>query len=113
MSASHGTGIYERLGVRPVVNGIGTVTRLGGSLMPPEVLQAMLEGPGSTSPWKSCRRRGRHLAGLTRNEGAYVTSGAAGGAGLEHGRLRHRGRTRRRWPFSPTPSASPGGATRW
>ena len=44
MSASHGTGIYERLGVRPVVNGIGTVTRLGGSLMPPEVLQAMLEG---------------------------------------------------------------------
>ncbi|HEX2514322.1 MAG TPA: hypothetical protein VH257_06420 [Chloroflexota bacterium] len=80
MSASHGTGIYERLGVRPVVNGIGTVTRLGGSLMPPEVLQAMLEGARQYVPLEELQAAaGRHLAGLTRNEGAYVTSGAAAG----------------------------------
>ena len=29
--------LYERLGVRPVINGVGTVTRLGGSLMPAPV----------------------------------------------------------------------------
>jgi len=80
MSASHGSGIYERLGVRPVVNGIGTVTRLGGSLMPPEVLQAMLEGARAYVPLEELQgAAGRHLARLTRNEGAYVTSGAAAG----------------------------------
>ena len=34
-------GIYTRLGVRPVINGVGVVTHLGGSLMPPEVVDAM------------------------------------------------------------------------
>lgn len=34
-------GIYERLGVRPLINARGSHTRLGGSLMPPEVLDAM------------------------------------------------------------------------
>ena len=33
--------MYERLGVRPVVNGAATLTRLGGSLMPPPVMEAM------------------------------------------------------------------------
>ena len=36
-------GIYERLGVRPVINGVGTVTKLGGSLMPQVVLETILE----------------------------------------------------------------------
>src|SRR5262249_25196437 len=31
-------GIYETLGVKPVINATGTVTFLGGSLMPPEVV---------------------------------------------------------------------------
>ena len=30
--------IYTRLGVRPVINTIGTVTVLGGVIMPPEVV---------------------------------------------------------------------------
>jgi seryl-tRNA(Sec) selenium transferase len=38
-----GARVYTRLGVRPVINGIGTVTVLGGSLMPPEVVRAMDE----------------------------------------------------------------------
>jgi len=35
--------IYERLGVKPVINATGTVTFLGGSLMPPEVAAAWVE----------------------------------------------------------------------
>ena len=34
-------GIYEELGVRPLINAAGTVTRYGGSLMAPEVLEVM------------------------------------------------------------------------
>ena len=34
-------GIYEDLGVRPVINAIGTPTRFGGALMNPEVLETM------------------------------------------------------------------------
>ena len=35
--------IYDELGVRKVINGYATLTRLGGSIMPPEVLEAMAE----------------------------------------------------------------------
>ncbi len=36
-------GVYERLGVRTVVNAVGPATRLGGTTLDPEVLQAMAE----------------------------------------------------------------------
>jgi hypothetical protein len=36
-------GVYARLGVRPVVNARGVNTMAGGSLMPPAVLDAMVE----------------------------------------------------------------------
>lgn len=39
--------IYESLGVRTVIDAWGTVTALGGSLMAPEVLQAMQSAAGS------------------------------------------------------------------
>ena len=39
--------IYERLGVQPVVNAAGTLTRLGGTLMCPEALEAMREAARS------------------------------------------------------------------
>ena len=32
---------YKKLGMRPVINAYATVTKYGGSLMPPEVLAAM------------------------------------------------------------------------
>ena len=35
--------IYDELGVRKIINGNATLTMLGGSLMPPEVLAAMAE----------------------------------------------------------------------
>ena len=38
--------IYEELGVSTLINAAGTVTRYGGSLMAPEVLDAMREACG-------------------------------------------------------------------
>src|SRR5688572_9545985 len=35
--------IYKALGVKPVINATGTVTNLGGSLMPPEVVAAWVD----------------------------------------------------------------------
>ena len=34
---------YQSLGVRPLINACATMTKYGGSLMPPEVLAAMNE----------------------------------------------------------------------
>src|SRR6476661_1380864 len=40
-------GPYRRLGVRPVVNARGVNTMAGGALMPPAVLEAMVEAATS------------------------------------------------------------------
>ena len=34
----------ESLGLRPVINASATLTKLGGSVMPPEVVEAMQQG---------------------------------------------------------------------
>ena len=72
--------IYERLGVTPVVNGAATLTRLGGSLMPAPVIEAMAQAAGAFVPLDELQRAaGKRIAELTRNEAAYITSGAAAG----------------------------------
>jgi len=71
---------YASLGIRPIVNAYATLTRLGGSIMPPEVLQAMNEAAGCFVDLHELQRRvGQRLAELTHNEAAYVSSGAAAG----------------------------------
>lgn len=73
-------GRYEDLGVRPVVNAAATLTRLGGSLMPPVVLEAMSEAAGAFVDLPELQERvGGRLAELTGNEAGYVSSGAAAG----------------------------------
>lgn len=73
-------GIYETLGVRRVINADARLTKLGGSLMPPEVLAATAEAATSyVDMFELQRAVGRRLAELTHNEAAYVTSGAATG----------------------------------
>lgn len=72
--------VYQRLGVRRVINADARLTRLGGSIMPPEVLAAMAEA----SQWyvdifELQRAVGRRIAELTHNEAAYVCTGAAAG----------------------------------
>jgi L-seryl-tRNA(Ser) seleniumtransferase len=73
----------QQLGLRRVINGAATLTRLGGSLMPPEVLDAMRDAAGSFVQLDELQRAvGRRLAELTNNEAAYVSSGAAAGLAL-------------------------------
>ena len=75
--------IYTDLGVRPIINASATLTRLGGSLMPPEVLAAMEEASHCWVDLEDLQRRiGEELARLTHNEAAYVATGAAAGIAL-------------------------------
>lgn len=70
--------IYERLGIRTVINGNATLTRLGGSLMPPEVIAAMADAAKHFVDIVELQKRvGAEIARLTHNEAAYVSCGAA------------------------------------
>lgn len=72
--------VYESLGVRRVINADARLTALGGSLMPESVLRAMNVAAGSYVDMHDLQRRvGARLASLTRNEAAYVATGAAAG----------------------------------
>ena len=72
--------IYDELGVRPLINASATLTRLGGSVMQPEVLQAMAEASKHFVNLDDLQRAvGNKLAEITHNESAYVSTGAAAG----------------------------------
>jgi L-seryl-tRNA(Ser) seleniumtransferase len=72
--------VYRSLGVRGVINASATLTRLGGSLMPAPVVQAMADAAGSFVDLEELHRKvGERLATLTGNEAAYVSSGATAG----------------------------------
>jgi uncharacterized pyridoxal phosphate-dependent enzyme len=74
---------YRRLGVRSVINAATTYTRLGGSIMAPQVAQAMADAAGCFLNLPELQEAvGRRLAELTRNEAAYVANGAAAGLAL-------------------------------
>src|SRR5438552_3827390 len=75
--------LYEELGIRPVINAYATLTRLGGSRMPPEVVAAMAEASRCFVDLNELQQRvGEQIAALTHNEAAYVCSGAAAGLTL-------------------------------
>lgn len=72
--------IYAELGLPTLINANATLTRLGGSVMPPEVVQAMAEAAQHYVDLPAMQRRvGERIAELTQNEAAYVSSGAAAG----------------------------------
>jgi L-seryl-tRNA(Ser) seleniumtransferase len=74
---------YGTLGVRRVINAWGTLTRVGGSLMPPEVLDAMTGAAGAYVDLDELHvRAGEHLARALAVPAAFVTSGAAAGLAL-------------------------------
>lgn len=74
------TSIYERFGVRPIINASGPSTRLSGSLMAPEVAQAMAEASQSCVDIAELQAAAcRLIAQHTGAEAGYVTSGAAAG----------------------------------
>jgi D-glucosaminate-6-phosphate ammonia-lyase len=71
-------GIYEELGLVPIINASGAVTRLGGAPMSPAVLDAFCEAAKASVPLDqmqavACRR----IAAATATEAGLVTSGAA------------------------------------
>ncbi|HZJ58288.1 MAG TPA: aminotransferase class V-fold PLP-dependent enzyme [Clostridia bacterium] len=73
-------GIYDELGVKCIINGAATLTALGGSIMPPEVLEAMTEASKSYVPIIELQHKvGAQIAKWTNNEAAMVSNGAAAG----------------------------------
>src|SRR5215467_6537438 len=71
--------VYQRLGVKTVINCRGTWTYLSGSLEFPEVRQAQLEAAQYFVNMLELQRAvGRRLSELTGAESGIVTSGAAG-----------------------------------
>ncbi len=76
-------GIYDDLGVRTVINGAGSLTRLGGTKMDAEVLEAMVEAAASFVRIEDLQARaGEIIAGVTGAEAGYVVTGAAAGLSL-------------------------------
>ena len=70
--------IYDELGVRTVINAATTLTVVGGSRMPDEVLEAMRSAAGAYVDMRELQAAaGARLAALTGNEAAYVTSSCA------------------------------------
>jgi uncharacterized pyridoxal phosphate-dependent enzyme len=73
-------GVYQRLGVQPVINARGMNTMASGSLMPQPVLDAMAEAASAFVDMEELNRKaGEHIAKLIGVEAAHVTSGSAGG----------------------------------
>jgi len=71
-------GIYEKLGVRRVINAYGNLTLLGGSIISREVLRAMDEANECYVDMQELHvRAGKVVAEICGAEAAYVTSGAA------------------------------------
>lgn len=75
--------VYESLGVRPIINAVGTLTRIGGSLMAPEVVQSMVEASKAFVSLKELQEKvGERIAQLLGVEAAYVSCGASAGLAL-------------------------------
>lgn len=73
-----GAKVYARLGVKPVINAAGILTRIGGSLIPAEVTKAMDDASRQfVSIPELQRAAGARIAQLVGVEAALVTSGAA------------------------------------
>jgi uncharacterized pyridoxal phosphate-dependent enzyme len=75
--------IYDELGVRKIINGYATLTSLGGSIMPDEVVAAMAEASRYfVSIDELQEKAGRKIAEWTHNQAAYISCGAAAGIAL-------------------------------
>jgi L-seryl-tRNA(Ser) seleniumtransferase len=77
-AADRGGDVYSRLGVKPLINGMGTVTVVGGSLMPPEVVRAMEDASRHFVYLPDLQAKaGARIAELIGVPAAMVTAGAA------------------------------------
>ncbi len=71
---------YDRLNVSKVINGKGTSTSVGGSLMPDVVIEAMKEAAGHYVQLDQLlRQAGKYIADITNNEACYICAGSSSG----------------------------------
>ena len=86
--------IYGAFGVRPIINGAGPATRLGGTIMDDEVLDAMAQaGRAYVKIDELQEAAGRVIAEITGAESGYVTCGAAAGLASGHRGVHDRSRS--------------------
>jgi len=70
--------VYRDLGVEPIINASGSVTRLGGAPLPPAVLEAFCGAAAECVPLDQLQgAASRVIAEITGAEAGIVTSGAA------------------------------------
>ena len=75
--------IYKKLDIRTGINAWGTVTKLGGTRLPPEVIQAMADAANSFVPMHEFHRKaGEYTAKLLGVEACCITCGAAAGLAI-------------------------------
>jgi L-seryl-tRNA(Ser) seleniumtransferase len=76
-------GVYERYGIRTIINAAGPMTRLSGGVLAPEVRAAMAEAGSACARIEDLQAAaGRLIAETTGAEAGYVTNGAAAGLTL-------------------------------
>jgi D-glucosaminate-6-phosphate ammonia-lyase len=76
--------VYQKLGVKPIIHGAGTTTRYSGSLLRPQVLEAMREASQVYVNIDELNdAAGEAIARLIGAEAALVTGGAAAGLVLQ------------------------------
>jgi uncharacterized pyridoxal phosphate-dependent enzyme len=72
--------IYQKLNVRPIIHAAGTETPAGGTLMPPEVVDAMVQASTAFVMINELNEAvGKQIADATGAEAGYVTAGSASG----------------------------------
>ena len=72
--------IVTSSGLRPIINAVGTATRVGGQRMHPEVIAAMADAAGRHFAIDELQEiAGREIAAATGAESGYVTAGASAG----------------------------------
>ncbi len=72
--------VYASLGVKTLINAHGTVTKYGGSTMPPQVIAAMQSASQAYVELEDLQlKAGARLASLAGVPAAHITTGAAAG----------------------------------
>ena len=76
--------VYARLGVQPIINAAGSVTKYGGTRTRPEALEVMAEAATVLVEMGELNERaGEAIARITGAEAGFVCGGAAGGLLLQ------------------------------
>jgi D-glucosaminate-6-phosphate ammonia-lyase len=100
---TQGTDVFARLGIAPIINASGTVTVLGGSVMAPEILEAMRVASRTYVDLPDAMRRaGEYLAERIGVPGAFICSGAAGGIASSVAAVLSGGVPERAWALPDT-----------